>query len=110
MLLAWLHTLRDRLTVEATARFAAALPDLIRGEFYAGWRPAAVPVKSDAKRYTVRFARSAGICVQEVGHAATLTTAALLRLLPPEQVGTAMEHLPAGAGPVIRSDIQSDVA
>ena len=37
VLRAWLHTLRDRLTVEASAHFAAQLPDLIRGIFYAGW-------------------------------------------------------------------------
>ena len=37
VLRAWLHTLRDRLTVEASAHFAAQLPDLIRGVFYAGW-------------------------------------------------------------------------
>ena len=43
VLRAWLHTLRDRLTVEASAHFAAQLPDLIRGIFYAGWNPSAVP-------------------------------------------------------------------
>ena len=45
VLRAWLHTLRDRLTVEASAHFAAQLPDLIRGIFYAGWNPSAVPEK-----------------------------------------------------------------
>ena len=39
VLRAWLHTLRDRLTVQASAHFAAQLPDLIRGIFYAGWNP-----------------------------------------------------------------------
>ena len=39
VLRAWLHTLRDRLPVEASAHFAAQLPDLIRGVFYAGWNP-----------------------------------------------------------------------
>ena len=31
VLRAWLHTLRDRLTVEAAAHFSAQLPDLIGG-------------------------------------------------------------------------------
>jgi uncharacterized protein (DUF2267 family) len=43
VLRAWLHTLRDRLTVEAAAHSAAQLPDLIRGVFYAGWDPAPSP-------------------------------------------------------------------
>lgn len=105
VLRAWLHTLRDRLTVEAAAEFAAPLPDLIRGEFYAGWNPAAVPVNRDAKSATVRFARTAGICVQEAGAATALTTAALMRLLPAAQVDTAAAQLPAGARRIPRSDV-----
>ena len=31
VLLAWLHCLRDRLTVEVAAHFAAQLPELLRG-------------------------------------------------------------------------------
>ena len=59
VLRAWLHTLRDRLTVEASAHFAAQLPDLIRGIFYAGWNPSAVPQMYDAEAYAARFAREA---------------------------------------------------
>lgn len=73
----WLHTLRDRLSVEAAAHFAAQLPDLIRGVFYAGWDPGVVPVKLDEKAYTVRFAREANIAVQDVTKAAAAVTAAL---------------------------------
>ena len=40
-----LHALRDRLTVEEGAQFAAQLPMLIRGLYYAGWDPRRVPHK-----------------------------------------------------------------
>ncbi len=40
-----LHTLRDRMTVEQAAHLAAQLPHFVRGIFYEGYRPAAVPTK-----------------------------------------------------------------
>lgn len=95
VLRAWLHTLRDRLTVEASAHFAAQLPDLIRGVFYAGWDPSAVPMKYNAEAYTVRFAREANISLQDVGKTAPVITAALLHFLPPAQMHKALYQLPS---------------
>ncbi|OHB66065.1 MAG: hypothetical protein A2Y76_05490 [Planctomycetes bacterium RBG_13_60_9] len=40
-----LQTLRDRLTVEEAAEFAAQLPMLLQGVFYHGWSPTGKPVK-----------------------------------------------------------------
>jgi uncharacterized protein (DUF2267 family) len=39
----WLHALRNRLTVDVAAHFAAQLPDLLRGVFYDGWSPSHAP-------------------------------------------------------------------
>jgi uncharacterized protein (DUF2267 family) len=39
----FLHTLRDHLSTDETAQLAAQLPIFIRGVFYEGWKPSAVP-------------------------------------------------------------------
>lgn len=94
VLRAWLHTLRDRLTVEASAHFAAQLPDLIRGIFYQAWNPGAVPDKYDAEAYAVRFSREANIALDDVGKAAAATTAAALHHLPAAQIDKVLGQLP----------------
>jgi uncharacterized protein (DUF2267 family) len=59
VLRAWLHCLRDRLSVEVSAHFAAQLPELLRGVFFDGWNPSRVPQKYDWAEYVTRFAREA---------------------------------------------------
>lgn len=44
-----LHALRDRLSVELTAKFSAQLPILLRGVFFEGWHPAKTPVSEKSK-------------------------------------------------------------
>ncbi|GII87864.1 hypothetical protein Ssi03_58540 [Sphaerisporangium siamense] len=49
-----LHTLRDRLTVEEAAQLGAQLPMLVRGLYYEGWDPSAVPAKMDRRKFLAR--------------------------------------------------------
>ena len=67
---------------------------LIRGIFYAGWNPSAVPEMYDAEAYAARFAREAIIAPDDVGKAAAATTAAVLHHLPPPQMDKALDQLP----------------
>ena len=49
-----LHALRDRLTVEEAAQFAAQLPMLVRGLYYAEWDPSRVPQKMSKDEFLQR--------------------------------------------------------
>ena len=49
-----LHPLRDRLSVEEAAQFAAQLPTLVRGVYYDGWKPADTPMKMDTEEFLGR--------------------------------------------------------
>lgn len=44
-----LHAVRDLLTVEEAADLAAQLPMLVRGIFFEGWSPAAMPIRARSK-------------------------------------------------------------
>ena len=44
-----LHTLRDRLTVDEAAHFAAQLPMILQGVYYHDWTPRGKPVKIKSK-------------------------------------------------------------
>jgi uncharacterized protein (DUF2267 family) len=49
-----LHPLRDRLTVEESAQFAAQLPTLLRGIYYEGWKPSETPLKMSKDEFFTR--------------------------------------------------------
>jgi len=46
-----LHALRDRLPVNDVAKLGAQLPTLLRGIFYEGWDPHAVPHKMNKEEF-----------------------------------------------------------
>ncbi|TMD92042.1 MAG: DUF2267 domain-containing protein [Chloroflexi bacterium] len=52
---AFLHTLRDRLTVDLAAQLGAQLPMLVRGIYYEDWDPSHAPVKMKAEEFVETF-------------------------------------------------------
>ena len=92
---AWLHTLRDRLSVPAAAHFAAQLPELLRGVFYDGWNPSHVPVKYGCSEYVTRFAHEAGMRESDVAKAADVVTAVVRLHVSGGAVDKALAQLPA---------------
>ena len=99
---AWLHVLRDHLTVDAAAGFAGELTEVLRGVYYEGWKPAQLPVRSSAAEYATRFAREARIRDEQVAAAASVITAVARRHLAPGVVDRAFAVLP----PTIRELIE----
>lgn len=96
VLRAWLHALRDRLTVTIAAHFAAQLPELLRGVFYDGWSPSRVPVKFGPGEYVQRFARDAGIHDADVPRAASVVTRTVRRHVSRGALDEALHALPPG--------------
>ncbi|MEV1078541.1 DUF2267 domain-containing protein [Streptomyces sp. NPDC050211] len=90
----WLHTLRDRVTVDVAAHFAAQLPDLLRGAYYDGWDPSAVPVKYGREGYVDRFVQEAKVTADDVPRIASAVTAVVRDHVSPGQLEAAVDQLP----------------
>ncbi|GGQ11195.1 uncharacterized protein (DUF2267 family) [Actinomadura coerulea] len=91
---AWMHTLRDRLTVESAARLAAQLPELLRGVYYDGWSPGHVPRKYDLHEVTVHYAEQARIGRDDVPKTAAIVTEVVSSKMAPGGVEQALWKLP----------------
>jgi uncharacterized protein (DUF2267 family) len=91
---AWLHTVRDRLTIDVAVHFGAQLPLLWRGVFYDGWTPSRVPVKYDAEQLLTSVAQDVGGPVSRARDAVAAVTAGLAELTSPDQVDHVLATLP----------------
>lgn len=101
---AWLHLVRDRLSVDTAAHLAAQLPELLRGVYFEGWVPSRVPIRCDVNQFARRFAREAGISVSDVPRSAAAVSAALRDRFSPGQLEHVFGVLPAG----LRGELEGD--
>jgi uncharacterized protein (DUF2267 family) len=92
---AWLHVLRDRLTIDAAVKFGQQLPELIRGEYYDGWEPSRAPMRYDPADYVERFSVAALISAEDVPATAATVTEVVTEHMSPGQVDAALAELPA---------------
>lgn len=90
----WLHTLRDRLTIDAAAKFGQQLPELLRGIYYDGWEPSKAPIKYDVDQYLLRFATEALIPLSQVATTAATITDVVANHMSPGQVAETVAELP----------------
>ena len=99
---AWLHTLRDRLTIEAAVKFAQQLPELLRGIYYDGWEPHLVPVKYNTAEYVYRFSAEAFVPSSEVPGIAAAVTRVFADRMSPGQLAETLAELPGNLRATLR--------
>jgi uncharacterized protein (DUF2267 family) len=79
VLRAFLHALRDHLSVDETAQLSAQLPIFVRGVFYEGWDPSRTPEHArDIESFLTRIAAEAQLAGEtEASFAATAASRVL---------------------------------
>jgi uncharacterized protein (DUF2267 family) len=93
---AYLHVLRDRLTIDEAAQLAAQLPHLLRGVFYEGFDPGHQPEKiRDRDAFLARLADRANLSdTSEAAVAAAAATRVLRRHVSPGEIDDVLAQLP----------------
>ena len=92
---ATLHTLRDRLPMEAAVHLGAQLPMLVRGFYYEGWTPAGKPEKQHRKEFLAAIgACFSGFPSPDPEHVARAVFTVLTRHVTSGEVETVVQLLP----------------
>ncbi|WP_280423439.1 DUF2267 domain-containing protein [Nocardia carnea] len=99
---AWMHTVRDRISVPNSAHLTAQLPDFLRGIWYEGWVPSRVPGAHGIADFVEEFAERAGVSVDEVPFTAGCVTFALDRMMSPGQMNHVFAVFPDRLTDVLR--------
>ena len=102
VLRSWLQMIHERLTAPAAAAFAAELPESVRRLFLTERDGIAHSAKRGAAAYTIRFARTAGIAVQDVRAVSSSVTKAMMRLLPTTAVDRVLGDLDTNLQVLVR--------
>lgn len=103
VLRAYLHALRDRLTVDEAAQLAAQLPGLIRGIFYEDWDPSRTPVHyRDLAEFLDRVAAEAGLAGEtSSSYAVSVAATALSRHVSAGEIDDIRAQLPEALRPAL---------
>ncbi len=91
-----LHALRDRLTVDVAAKFAAQLPTLIRGIYYEDWDPSRTPLPiHDVEAFLDRIVQEGRMAGEtEASIAVTAVAHVLRRHVSPGEIDDVLAVLP----------------
>jgi uncharacterized protein (DUF2267 family) len=97
ILRAFLHAVRDRITVEESAQLAAQLPLLVRGIYYEGWRPSATPqTYHDRETFLRRIADEARLDgLTEASYATDAAMTTLRRRVAEGEIDDVLAIMPA---------------
>ena len=96
VLRAFLHALRDHLTVDEAAKLAAQLPIFVRGVFYEGWDPSRTPEHArDIESFLTGIAAEARLAGEtEASFAATAASRVLRRHVSAGEGDSVLNALP----------------
>ena len=96
VLRAFLHALRDHLSVNEAAALAAQLPIFVRGVFYEGWDPSRTPDHArDLESFLDRIANEARLAGEtEASFAAAAAGRVLARHISPGEARSMLHMLP----------------
>lgn len=91
---AWLHGIRDGLSVDACAQLGAQLPTVLRGVYYEGWDPSSGPRNHEPGAFAARYAEEASVRPSEAFRTAATVTAGLADHLGRGPLTAALAELP----------------
>ena len=106
VLRAFLHALRDHLSVDEAAALAAQLPIFVRGVFYEGWDPSRTPEHArDLDSFLQRIASEARLAGEtEASFAASAANRVLSRHISAGELKSVLRMLPEHLREFLRSE------